>query len=162
MSHAVRPRRCPERFKYTPTQLGLTGSLLSRTKRDAPQETPKELVWKVSERFFSPPLLSCTPSGLLSTLSRGTDNGCSVAPSVTNGSSNETPPACSSSKPASLANVLAVTGVGFHWNAFSPPHTTGVEFSKSLTNRKMYFSIGIYSFPMDPMDSIGTTFYPLI
>ena len=31
-----------------------------------------------------------------------------------------------------------------------------------LTNRKMYFSIGIYSFPMDPMDSIGTIFYPLI
>ena len=26
----------------------------------------------------------------------------------------------------------------------------------------MYFSIGIDSFPMDPMDSIGTTFYPLI
>ena len=26
----------------------------------------------------------------------------------------------------------------------------------------MYFSIGIYSFPMDPTDSIGTTFYPLI
>ena len=51
---------------------------------------------------------------------------------------------------------------GFHWNAFSPPYTTGVEFSKSLTNRKMYFSIGIYSFPMDPMDSIGTTLYPLI
>ena len=51
---------------------------------------------------------------------------------------------------------------GFHWNAFSPPYTTGVEFSKSLTNRKMYFSIGIYSFPMDPMDSIGTTFHPLI
>ena len=24
----------------------------------------------------------------------------------------------------------------------------------------MSFSIGIYSFPMDPMDSIGTTFYP--
>ena len=38
---------------------------------------------------------------------------------------------------------------GFHWNGFSPPHTTGVEFSKSLTNRKMHFSI-------------GTTFYPLI
>ena len=26
----------------------------------------------------------------------------------------------------------------------------------------MKFSIGIYSCPMDPMDSIGTTFYPLI
>ena len=26
----------------------------------------------------------------------------------------------------------------------------------------MNFSIGNYSFPMDPMDSIGTTFYPLI
>ena len=26
----------------------------------------------------------------------------------------------------------------------------------------MNFSIGICSFPMDPMDSIGTTFYPLI
>ena len=26
----------------------------------------------------------------------------------------------------------------------------------------MNFSIGIYPFPMDPMDSIGTTFYPLI
>ena len=26
----------------------------------------------------------------------------------------------------------------------------------------MNFSIGIYSFPMDPMDSIGTTFHPLI
>ena len=51
---------------------------------------------------------------------------------------------------------------GFHWNGFSPPHTTGVEFSKSLTNRQMCFSIGIYSSPMDPMDSIRTTFYPLI
>ena len=26
----------------------------------------------------------------------------------------------------------------------------------------MNFSIGNYSFPVDPMDSIGTTFYPLI
>ena len=26
----------------------------------------------------------------------------------------------------------------------------------------MNFSIGIYSCPMDPMDSIGTTFHPLI
>ena len=27
---------------------------------------------------------------------------------------------------------------------------------------KMYFSIGIYSRPVDPMDFIGTKFYPLI
>ena len=43
----------------------------------------------------SPPFLSCTTRntrGLLSSLSRGTDNVCSVAPSVTSGSFNETPP----------------------------------------------------------------------
>ena len=51
---------------------------------------------------------------------------------------------------------------GFHWNGFSPHHTTGVEYSKSLTHRQMNFSTAIYSFPMDPMDSSGTTFYPLI
>ena len=30
------------------------------------------------------------------------------------------------------------------------------------TSTRCKFSIGIYSCPMDPMDSIGTTFYPLI
>ena len=66
--------------------------------------------------FVSPPFLSCTTRntrGLLSSLSRGTDNVCSVAPSVTSGSFNETPRSffSSSSKPPSLANVLVVTGV---------------------------------------------------
>ena len=32
----------------------------------------------------------------------------------------------------------------------------------SLSRMEMNFSIGIYPFPMDPMDSIGTTFHPLI
>ena len=36
------------------------------------------------------------------------------------------------------------------------------NLSKSLTNRKMCFSIGIYSLLIDPMDSIRTTFHPLI
>ena len=66
------------------------------------------------QRKHSPPFFSCVPRntcGLLSNLSRGTDNGCSVAPSMTSGWSNETPPIffSSSSKPPSLANVLVVT-----------------------------------------------------
>ena len=95
------------------------------------------------QRKHSPPFLSCAPRntcGLLSNLSRGTDNGCSVAPSMTSGSSNETPPIffSSSSKPPSLANVLVVTGVvsiGFVSPAlgiFSQPFSSAKVCSKSF------------------------------
>ena len=70
----------------------------------------------IRKGFFSPAFLSCTPRNtceFLSTLSRGQDNGCLVALSVTSGSFNETFSFffSSSSKPPSLANFLAVTGV---------------------------------------------------
>ena len=36
------------------------------------------------------------------------------------------------------------------------------NFLSLSRTEKMYFSIGIYSRPVDPIDSIGTNFYPLI
>ena len=95
------------------------------------------------QRKQSPPFLSCTlrnTCGLLSTLSRGTDKGCSVAPSMTSRSSNETPPIffSGSSKVPSLANVLVVTGVvsiGFVSPAlgiFSEPFSSAKACSTSF------------------------------
>ena len=51
---------------------------------------------------------------------------------------------------------------GLHRNDFPPPHPTWAEFFYVSHEQKMNFSIGIYSFPMDQMDSIGTTFHPFI
>ena len=52
---------------------------------------------------------------------------------------------------------------GYHWRDFLPPHPTQVNSaSKSPTNRTQTFSVRIVSCPMDLMDTIGTTFYPVI
>ena len=50
---------------------------------------------------------------------------------------------------------------GLHRNNFQPPLQREWKFFKVSHEWKIYFSDGIYSCPMDPMDSIGTTFNPL-
>ena len=95
----------------------------------------------IRKGFVSPPFLSCTPRNtcrLLSTLSRGTKTGCSVAPSVTNGSSNSSDLFSSSFKRPSLANVLVVTdavSIGFvspAFRIFSAPLSSAKACNRSF------------------------------
>ena len=58
--------------------------------------------------------------------------------------------------------------IPFQWIRWTPSERLSTPSSDmggiflSLSRIEMNFSIGIYPFPMDPMDSIGTTFHPLI
>ena len=54
-----------------------------------------------------------------------------------------------------IENELSNGSDGLQWNDFPPPHPTRVRFFLSLTNRKMCFSIGIYSCPMHAIHFVG-------
>ena len=67
-------------------------------------------------------------------------------------------------KPTSLTPPMESIRIQWiHWTSskrFQPSRTTWWPYPKSLANKKIKIFDGIYSCPMDPMNSIGTNFNP--